>query len=144
MDIIFTRGSSILSKLIRSLTGEPVSHCAIAEAGVVIHMNLYGMQTETEEQFETHAEIVYRVSVPEDCTRLLNLYVQYRKSMYDFGGLLYLGLRYLLPRLPKANLWQTTGMFLCTEWITEFLTGEEDHEITPYKLYELLNSRKGE
>lgn len=55
--------------------------------------------------------------------------------MYDFGALFYLALRVLFPWLPKKNLWQTSGMFLCTEWVTEVLEGEEDSMITPYKLF---------
>jgi len=66
----------------------------------------------------------------------------YEGSMYDYGAFLYIGLKCLLPFLPKINLWQTTGMFLCTEWVQEVLGREIDSMITPYKLYELLSQKE--
>jgi hypothetical protein len=61
--------------------------------------------------------------------------------MYDFTGLLYMGLRYLLPFLPRHNLWAISGSFLCTELITEVIDGEEDPDITPYNLYLSLKEK---
>ena len=45
---------------------------------------------------------------------------------YDFGALFYLAARRVCPWLPKKNLWQCSGMFLCTEWVTRYLDGAED------------------
>lgn len=136
--MLFTRGTSPLSMIIRHLTGEPVSHCAILSQGVVVHFNLRGLQLESLEAFEKHAEIVYRVEVPN--ALLFDVVYAHWGKWYDFGGLLYSGLRCLLPFLPKANLWQTSGMFLCTEFVQDVVNEEQDHMITPYKLYLRLSN----
>jgi hypothetical protein len=68
---------------------------------------------------------------------------------YDYTGLLYLGLRYYAKRylgvsLPKVNLWQISGMFTCTEFVTKVLSGKEDSLITPYQLFLLLGGNPNE
>lgn len=142
MQVLFTRSNSILSRVIRRVTGEPVSHCAISCGGWIVHANLLGVHVELPQTFTTHSQIVYSVDVPYDQDKLMATLAKYDQRPYDFGALLYLGIRFVLPWLPAKNLWQTTGMFLCTEWVTEFLFGGEDHTITPYKLY--LRLSKGE
>lgn len=138
MDIIFTRNNTILSRLIRKVTGEPVSHCALDFAGWIIHSNLYGARVDLPQEFDKHNDIVYRVTVPFDLDKLVHTLVGSTGSRYDFGALLYAGLRCVLPFLPKQNLWQCTGMFLCTEFVTSILYNTEDSEITPYQLYQRL------
>ncbi len=144
MQVIFTRSNSLLSRLIRSVTGETVSHCAIATGPWVVHSNLLGVHVELALHFLQHSECVYYVEFPDAALmpRVLNTLAQYDQRSYDFGALLYLGLRFLCPWLPRKNLWQTTGMFLCTEWITEVLDGTEDHTITPYQLYLRLRAQQ--
>lgn len=142
MQVLFTRSNSILSRMIRHVTGEPVSHCAISCGGWIVHANLLGVHVELPQTFTKHSEVVYSIELPYDQDKLMVTLSKYDQRPYDFGALLYLGLRFLLPFLPVKNLWQTTGMFLCTEWVTEFLFGGEDHTITPYHLY--LRLSKGE
>lgn len=142
MRILFTHGNNPVSWLICKVTGEPVSHCAIEEANCVIQSNFLGLGALSLEEFEKKSSILYSVEIPEDCTKLLRLFVTDQKAKYDFGAMLYLGLRCLFPWLPKANLWQTTGMYMCTEWVTEYINDSEDSMITPYKLY--LRLSKGE
>lgn len=135
MQILFTTSNSLLSRLIRRVTKEPVSHCAIAHNNWVIHSNLLGVHMELASTFTKHSKVVHSVQIPENMDKLMHVMSQYDQRPYDFGALLYLGLRFCMPFLPAKNLWQTTGMFLCTEWVTEFLFGGEDHTITPYQLY---------
>ena len=142
MQILFTTSNSILSRLIRWSTGEPVSHCAISCGGWVIHSNLFGVHVELPQTFSSHSQIIYSVDVPYSQDKLMTTLSKYDQAGYDFGALLYLGLQAILPFLPRKNLWQTTGMFLCTEWITEVLYGGEDHMITPYELYLRLSERE--
>jgi hypothetical protein len=88
------------------------------------------------EPFESfNSSIIESVELPDNLEKVINLLAKYDGNFYDFGALFYLGLRSLFPFLPKANLWQTTGMFLCTEWITEVVDGKENSMITPHQLY---------
>lgn len=135
MQILFTRSNSLLSRIIRGVTGEQVSHCALQAGGFVVHCNLLGLHIEEARSFKQKSTVVYTIGIVDDYTRLFLLFATYRHSQYDFGALFYLGLRYLCPWLPKVNLWQTTGMFLCTEWISKYLRGEEYSMLTPSQLY---------
>lgn len=139
MEILFTRSNSPLSRIIRHLTKEPVSHCAISINGWIIHSNLYGIHADPIEKFTS--EVIYRVPVEYNAEALISALAAYQGKHYDFGALLYLGLRSVCPVLPKKNLWQTTGMFLCTEWVTTVLDEKEDSMITPYQLYLKLKDR---
>lgn len=144
MYIVFTRSNSLLSKLIRRVTGEPVSHCALVVSDQeVIHSNLTGLHITSLGEFQKSSRILYRIEAPHDEAKLDRLVERHAHARYDYGALLYLGLRCLCPWLPKKNLWQTSGMYLCTEWVTEVLDGQEDHMITPYKLYQKLEQRYG-
>lgn len=143
MKILFTRSGSLLSRLIRHVSGEPVSHCALDCGGWIIHSNLLGLHVELPQTFEKHSEIVYSVSVDFDQQKVMSIFAQYDQDPYDFGALLYLGLRFLLPFLPEKNLWQSNGMFLCTEWVTEAVYGSPDSSITPYRLYLKLTGPNG-
>lgn len=136
-----------MSRLIRRVTKEPVSHVVVAAAGYVIHSNLLGVHAEPKQTFKS--EFVYSIDLPPNYERLLGLFIKRRGSLYDFGALFYLGLRVLLPFLPKKNLWQSSGMYLCTEWAEEVIDVEADAMLTPYKLYLKLsesgfNTTKGE
>ena len=143
MHALFTRSRKPLSRLICSVLGEPVSHVALLYSEFVIHSNASGLHIETCSTFEKTNEIVYKVRVKGTPSHLFDLLAKYERSAYDVGALLWLGVSFGLRRigiaLPKVNLWQTTGMFLCTEWATKFLCGEEDSLITPYGLYRRLS-----
>ena len=129
-----------MSLLIRKVTGEPCSHVAIRTDEHVIHSNLWGVRADEASDF--HSETVFSVDITEDYRRLLNVFADNYKSPYDFGALLYMAARSALPWLPKKNLWQCSGMFLCTEWVTKYLDGVENSTITPYKLYQRMINEK--
>lgn len=136
--IIFTCGNSLLSRAIRSCTGEPVSHVALECEGWVVHSNLLGVRVDALSEFTKHCNILYSLPLPLSTGTILCKYLTHRDSGYDFGALFYLFLRSipLCGRLlPKKNLWKSSGMFLCTEWATEVVAGVEDSMITPYQLY---------
>jgi hypothetical protein len=151
MNILFTKGDSSLSQLICYVTDEPVSHVALDFGWFIVHSNLRGLHLTWGPSFRARTEVVFvleRTDVSDnllDMNRLDRLLTKYEFSWYDFGALLFLGLsfaarKYLKLPLPKSNLWQTSGMFLCTEWATDYLTGKENSLITPYKLYRELKS----
>lgn len=135
MQILFTKRS----KLVASVLGEPVTHVALRWDDYVIHSNTYGVHIEPYIDFQDHNQIVYTIKVLDNLPRLLRLLAKYNNSRYDFGAFAYLGAYFLLRRvglpLPKKNLWQSSGMFLCTEWVTQYVDDKEDSMITPYGLY---------
>lgn len=139
MIILFTRNNTVLSRIIRGITGEEVSHCAICISDYVIHINLLGLQVQHVVDFSQNNIVVDSIPIhgpaPADIAELLEKLVGNGRMGYDYLGLLYLGLRYLLPGLvPKQNLWQVSGMFLCTEFVTNFLDGREASTTTPGQL----------
>lgn len=136
MQIIFTKNNSIMSRIIRRLTREPVSHCAILDEGYIVHSNLLGVNVSKPADF--HSEIMFRVEIEYDSDKLATSVEKYKGRFYDFGALLYMGARCIFKGLPKKNLWQCSGMFLCTEWVTQVLENREVSDITPYQLYLLL------
>ena len=142
MRILFTKSGSPLSRAIMAVTKEPVSHCALECAGWIIHANLYGVHVELPQTFQSHSQIVYTVDIPLDIDRVMNVLAKNELKYYDLGAILYLALRYWLPCLPKKNLWQSSNMFLCTEWVTEVIDGKADSMITPYQLYLKLKEKE--
>ena len=97
------------------------------------------------DEFLSENEVVFDLSHEVPIDQLAGIVIKYGARFYDVLGFLYLGLRLLFPwLLPKKNLWQVTGMFMCTEFLTEFTHGQELSLITPDQLYyklseELLN-----
>lgn len=152
MKILFCRGSSILSHTICGVTGDDISHCALEfpDLGIIVHSNLLGINLEWSGYFRKHTTIVHEVKYTIDSLQnelnLSTMLDQYENSWYDIGALLFVGIslvlkHYLHIPMPKKNLWQTTGMFLCTEWITKYIDGKEDSMITPRQLYERIKEQ---
>jgi hypothetical protein len=145
MKILFTASSSILSKLIRSVTKEPVSHCAIQIDDSIIQANLEGVTIEPLSSFMAGSllaptpTIVYQIDLPDNPKKVIQFLASYDRSWYDYLGLIYAGLQLLLP-LPKKNLGHITGSFLCTEVVTEIVEGQPVTELTPYQLYLQLSA----
>jgi hypothetical protein len=147
MQVIFTKNNTFISKLIRKVTKEPVSHCGILVNDTVIHSNFLGLQIEPLLKFKKHSEIVFRVQLNADDEMLgkaEKLKTTKRRSFYDYGAITFLAISLILRNyfkvpLPKSNLWASTGMYLCTELVTKVVYSEEDAMITPYKLYKKLD-----
>lgn len=143
MSVLITAGHNPFSAIIRRLTREPASHVAIRWNAWVLHSNLNGVQWQSLDSFKLNAEIINEIPIEEDLERLLKFSAAHvERGRYDIGGLLYCGLRLSLRsigiRIPKKNLWQMTGMFMCTELVTAFVYGIEDAMITPTQLGQRL------
>ena len=143
MQILFTTGRTWLSRTICDVLDEPVSHVAVLCGDTVFHSNLLGARLETERDFMKSHSVVARYTVPDAAQRILDVAARRRRAAYDFGALLFLGVtfavrRYLKIPMPRQNLWQTTGMFICTELVTEVIDGSEDSLCTPYGLLRRL------
>jgi hypothetical protein len=142
MQIIFTKSNRIASKLIRNVTKEDCSHVALSNAGFVIHSNFTGCRIDTLQDFLKHSDIVHSVEISYDREILHRALTKVGEhSSYDFGGMAYLWLRSYLPFLPKKNLWQSSGLYLCTEFISEVVENKQDSMITPYKFYLRMKER---
>jgi len=142
--LLFTASNMPGSWLIRNVTKEPLSHVGIQIGDAIIHSTiLKGVTVDSYNQFMCNKTIVWSIplNVPKD-----HLYEipNTLGAKYDILGLLYLGLRYLIPILPKKNLWQMTGMFMCTEFVTDVINEKEDSMITPYGLYTKLKDKKND
>jgi hypothetical protein len=139
--VLFTRNNLIESKLIRAVTGEEVSHCAILLNNTgVIHATSTGSAVIPFSEFKKVHTLVHFVAIPKDAA----IRVDFAKDKsYDWGAFLYLGLHFILRkvgiRLPKKDLWQTSGMYLCTELVSKALLAKET-ELTPMGLYHKLRS----
>jgi hypothetical protein len=143
MKILFIRNKLPLSKLIQDVLQEPVSHVSLDFGPFVVHSDLRGVHLQWARKYKMNVEVVFQLKklAPEDDIKHLDsLLMDYEHALYDFGALLFLGLsftlrKYLKLPLPKSNLWQSSGMFLCTEWVNKYVDGAEDSMITPYQLY---------
>lgn len=153
MEILFTsRLAMPVSKLIMDVTGEPVSHTVIRNGNFVYQSSFAGVEQVRANDFLSDYTVVYSLSPydPSDLSdprlnedlveRLIERVVDLRGTLYDFPGLLYLGLKYSLFStfnfaIPKKNLWQLSGMYICTEFVEDVIDIKSDSMITPYKLY---------
>lgn len=148
ISILFTTSEKPMAKLIRWATGEDCSHVAILWDETVVHSNWKGVHSEHTSEFLKENRVVHTIPVSEDSQedvdRFLRVLSQPNRSPYDFGALLFCGIMLFsrkalgLTKWPKQNLWQSSGMYLCTEFVTEYLYGESDALITPHKLYERI------
>ena len=141
--VIFTYSNLWGSRLIRAVTGEPVSHCAIIleGSGSVLHSTVNGSTVVKLAEFKQINKILYMI--PFDGNIPITVDFAHNRR-YDWGAFVYLGLKLVLRkvgiRLPKKNLWQTTGMYLCTELVSKAIFNKET-ELTPMGLYNMLRSR---
>jgi len=144
MQLLFTNNDMLLSRLIRRVTGEPVSHVALAVGDFVIHSRGdRGVTLETRLAFDRINRTLFTIELPDDPTVVPRIH-RMERAGYDYPALVYLGIRAVLPswlrrKLPKANLWQLSGSYICTEFITAALGQPVDSMITPYQLYKKLN-----
>ena len=145
-DVLFTRSNRIGSRLIRWALEEPVSHVAIRTQNTIIHSNFSGTHADWDNRWLNNNLVVYsvRVKMPfeETMYRLQNLMSNYAK--YDFGAFLYFGYRALVSKITGTpihghNAWEARGAYLCTEFATKLLLGEEETNlVSPYQLYNRL------
>lgn len=143
MQILFTTSDKPLARLICWATGEDVSHCAIQWDNLVIHSNWKGVNIIFLEEFLVENTIIHSVPIEEDYTKITNCIVNSIGSLYDMGALLFDAIvlfsrKALNLDWPKINLWQSSGMYLCTEFVTEYLYGKQDSLVTPGQLYERI------
>jgi len=157
LKLIFTKGTSPLSWLIRHGLKEPVSHFAIVfDDKFVIHSNLYGVGLKWFSTFTKHAEVVYEIEYKVMNQVEENIYSDIMNncdaSPYDWTAFIYFLYRALLFRvlgkpIPKTNPWGRNNAFLCTELASQLPTyicprGDDLAITSPYSLYKSLIHKK--
>jgi hypothetical protein len=120
------------------MTRDDCSHVALRDGDRVIHVNFLGLQVTDFTHFQRSNTILHQVDVADPGVTIEELQEKYSKVTYDFGALLFLGLNYILKDKFVVNLWQTSSMFLCTEFATDVIEHEADSMITPHQLYQHL------
>jgi len=141
MEIIFTKQGGIISKLIRKITGEPVSHVAFIYMGNVYHSNHKGATICTLKKFLQDSEIVHRLKLPKKYDLCFHYrFARLEDSTYDLPAALYAGWRILLNKylgvgFPDANKFNFKNAYMCTELAQKVLQIDVDSFITPYALY---------
>lgn len=137
---LFTTTSYPASRLIRGLTGEPVSHCALQLGEEVVEASFTGVRARSLSDFLSHNKLVLSVDLPGETIVRVNgqVLVTLLRTLgkgYDFGALLFLGAALLLRRPVSRNLWASSRLFTCTEFLSLLLFGMADDIITPLELY---------
>lgn len=152
--ILGTTRDNFFSNSIRNLTGEPISHVAVELFNTfIIHSNLKGVNIQSSVSFWKENQIVielkpiYCIEKNEIRQKINDMMEKYERASYDFGAFIYLGIYFFLRSklkisLPKKNLWQSTGMFICSEWTSQWVNEREDSMLTPWKFIQKLKDSK--
>lgn len=127
--------------MILNVTKEPVSHVAIQVGSYVMHSDLLGVHIVMLETFIKTHSVVYEIEQKFDENALMKTFAECDQKHYDYGGFIYLGLTYLIPWLPKKNLWRSSGAFLCTDFVSTVEWGEANGSLSAYQLYLKLKSQ---
>jgi hypothetical protein len=151
MRILFTRNNkSIFSRAIQWASGWDASHVAIELEGVVFHSNILGPRCDLLEDFEKKSEIVREIRLETnyyDAVRLMHFYLKRNHRKYDFLLFLTLGLLLVIRKLNREEIdrkliFRTSGAYLCTEFVGEFLYGNENQFTLPEEIWESWLVRK--
>ena len=129
MRLVWTKGRSPLSWVIRKITGDDCSHFAFVfeshgRSGLMFESNLLGthpafLKTSLKAHTIIHDIVVPMSQVEED--KVWDLVVEkYDGRPYDFCGALFLGVhkfmqRFFGKKLPEKNRWARGGSFFCDE-----------------------------
>ena len=149
MIIHATTRDEFFSSLIRDVLSEPASHLVIElDCGMILHSNVKGTHATSRGRFLKTNRIVTSVK-PKKAVQdflVVSKFSNFEGRGYDYFALIYTGCVYLLRKylscpIPKVNLWQDSGMDMCTEFVQKIISRETDSMITPSKyLAKLVSS----
>lgn len=152
--ILGTTRDEFFSGIIRRVTGEPISHIAIRVKNKVLHSNRDGVVIDDYDYFIEHNKVIYEIKPRLRSTEkaIANKIASSEDMLgrkYDFFAILFLGFMLLLrlwfsKSIPKQNLWDVSGMYICTEYVSEITNIEKDNAmITPEELIKaIINTGK--
>lgn len=158
MKIVFTKNSSCVSKAIRWIFDEPVSHVAfVFDDKWLVQSNLLGIGIEWLNRFLKKSSIVdaldYPLTLEQEEEVFQALIAEEPNDGWDFPAGLYFAWRGLLFKwfklpIPQTNPWNRKNLRLCTEmtsklprWLTKLPEGIDLGMVTPFGLLRIL---KGE
>lgn len=147
MYILFTTSDKPMACLIRWATGDCCSHVALLVDGSIIHSNFKGVNTLPLLDFLEENRVIHSIEIEDNPVRLQELLDRDTGKWYDIGALLFSGIMLFcrkalgLRKWPKQNLWQSSGMYMCTEFVTEYIDGKQDSMITPHQLFVRLSNK---
>jgi hypothetical protein len=141
----------MFSRAIQWASDWDASHVAIEMEGMVFHSNLFGPRCDLLEDFEKKSEIVREIPLETnyyDAVRLMHFYLKRNHRAYDFLLFLTLGIILILRKLNNNQeydekiVYRTSGAYLCTEFVGEFLYGNENKFTMPEDIWESWLVRK--
>lgn len=145
--ILFTKkDSSSFSSLIRYITKEPYSHCAVQIGHIVFHSNWKGVNADYYTSFikeNTIAESYLCINAEAYKAykeKIMRLFIEHDTSLYDYGALLFLAIKFILKLDIKSNLWQNNRDFICTEWVSKVLFKRQSSMLSPKALSDKINN----
>ena len=143
----------MFSRAIQWASDWDASHVAIEMEGMVFHSNILGPRCDLLQDFEKKAEIVREIRLETnyyDAVRLMHFYLKRNHRTYDFLLFLTLGIILILgklngsPNIDRKIIFRTSGAYLCTEFVGEFLYGNENQFTLPEEIWEKHLVRKAQ
>lgn len=160
MRIIFTANRSLFSRVVRWTFREPASHVALVFDNDLwlVQSNLLGMNIRIFEPFIQNHSIIDSLDYDLDLAHEEEIFQSViritAEQEYDWPGFIYFAWRGFLLRLfglslPEKNEFGRDRMNLCTEmvsylpeWLTGISKGTDLGIMTPWKLRNLLRSKR--
>ena len=160
MKIVFTKNSSVVSKMIRWIFDEPVSHVAfVFDDKWLVQSNLLGIGIEWLHRFVKKSTIVEAIDYPMELVEEEEVFQSLiaeepEKDGWDFPAGIYFAWRGLLFKyfklaIPKTNPWNKKHLRLCTEMaaklpvrLTKLPEGIDLGIVTPYQLMGILKGAR--
>lgn len=146
MKLLFTYNNTLGSRIIRAVSGQPVSHVAVEIIpGTISHMTFSGFKQEPYTTFIQHQRIAKSIFVatPNPFADIERLEVyRNKKHPYDYFAFMWLAALLCRRRLFGTpiirNHWQKTWMEICTEFAQHMLGQHPDGALTAGDLLEKM------
>lgn len=145
--VIFCDSDNFVSKEIKHITQEDVSHVALLFGDTVLHFRFLGFESMHIEEFKSIYRII-AILEPKEAIMVAPgpVIKKYSGKAYDFFGLIYvamfLGLRDMFNiTLPGGNYWQNKRDQFCVSFCADVCLGEQGKMWTPEQFKNILLSK---
>ena len=137
--------NSRVSDTIKAVTGESISHLSVLyKSEWVLQANHRGIHAESYKRFLRNNQVVCSIPVDISDNEVYDRFSKFEFQPYDIAGMLFnvipLECRRLGLPVPKVNLWNSTGMKFCVEFVS-YMVGHEESLMTPYQFIQQLRSK---
>jgi hypothetical protein len=146
-DIVFVRGNTLISRLIRFFDKGEFTHVAIAvsDTHVVEAQRFTPVRIAPMMTFEDY-ELVSLDLTEEQRDKLIKLAFQATGQLYDYVQ----AFSYVFRRFLRTGVWNNPNAVICSELVAKLLAdvgylepSAEIFDYTPNELWEVLTCRKG-